>query len=87
MIDLWPMKEIHVDPRAAIAWVQPGVLWGELDAATQEHGLAVTGGRVVVAPASPASRSARAAAGSSARWAWRPTTCAPRACSPPTAAW
>jgi FAD/FMN-containing dehydrogenase len=26
--------------------MQPGVLWGELDAATQEHGLAVTGGRV-----------------------------------------
>ena len=28
--------------------MQPGVLWGELDAATQEHGLAVTGGRGVV---------------------------------------
>jgi hypothetical protein len=26
--------------------VQPGVVWGELDAATQEHGLAVTGGEV-----------------------------------------
>src|SRR4051794_6689792 len=45
LIDLRPMKAIHVDPARRIAWVQPGVLWGELDAATQEHGLAVTGGR------------------------------------------
>ena len=48
VIDLGPLKAIHVDPVRQIAWVQPGVLWGELDAATQEHGLAVTGGRVVV---------------------------------------
>ena len=46
VIDLGPLKAIHVDPARRIAWVQPGVLWGELDAATQEHGLAVTGGRV-----------------------------------------
>ncbi len=46
VIDLTPLKAIHVDPARRIAWVQPGVLWGELDAATQEHGLAVTGGRV-----------------------------------------
>src|SRR5918997_2266878 len=46
VIDLGPLKAIHVDPLRRIAWVQPGVLWGELDAATQEHGLAVTGGRV-----------------------------------------
>ena len=26
--------------------MQPGVVWGELDAATQEHGLATTGGRM-----------------------------------------
>ena len=45
VIDVGPMKDIHVDPARRIAWVQPGVLWGELDAATQEHGLAVTGGR------------------------------------------
>ena len=45
VIDLRPLKAIHVDPVRRIAWVQPGVLWGELDAATQEHGLAVTGGR------------------------------------------
>ncbi len=45
VIDVGPMKDIHVDPLRRIAWVQPGVLWAELDAATQEHGLAVTGGR------------------------------------------
>jgi FAD/FMN-containing dehydrogenase len=46
VIDLSPLNGIHVDPARRIAWVQPGALWGELDAATQEHGLAVTGGRV-----------------------------------------
>ena len=46
MIDLSPMKDIIVDPGARVAHVQPGVTWGELDAATQEHGLAITGGRV-----------------------------------------
>jgi hypothetical protein len=45
LIDLSPLKAIHVDTYRRIAWVQPGVLWSELDAATQEHGLAVTGGR------------------------------------------
>jgi FAD binding domain-containing protein/berberine-like enzyme len=46
VIDLGPLKAIHVDPLRRIAWVQPGVVWGELDAATQQHGLAVTGGRM-----------------------------------------
>ena len=46
MIDLSPMKSIAVDPEARIARVGAGVLWAELDAATQEHGLAVTGGLV-----------------------------------------
>ena len=46
VIDLSPLNAIHVDPVRQIAWVQPGAVWGELDAATQEHGLAVTGGRV-----------------------------------------
>src|SRR4051812_46405602 len=45
-IDLTPMKRITVDPAARTARAQAGVTWGELDAATQEHGLAVTGGRV-----------------------------------------
>jgi hypothetical protein len=46
VIDLRPMKEITIDPEARTARVQGGATWGDLDAATQEHGLAVTGGRV-----------------------------------------
>jgi hypothetical protein len=45
-VDLRGMKEIEVDPVRRTARVGGGVTWGELDAATQEHGLAVTGGRV-----------------------------------------
>jgi FAD/FMN-containing dehydrogenase len=46
VIDLRPMNRIEVDVAARVARVQGGALWAELDAATQEHGLAVTGGRV-----------------------------------------
>lgn len=46
VIDLRGMKGIVVDAARKSAVVQGGVLWGELDAATQAHGLAVTGGRV-----------------------------------------
>src|SRR4051812_48012838 len=46
LIDVRAMNAVHVDPARRIAWVGPGAVWGELDAATQEHGLAVTGGRV-----------------------------------------
>jgi FAD/FMN-containing dehydrogenase len=46
VIDLSPMKGIEVDPSGRTATVEGGVLWAELDAATQEHGLAVTGGLV-----------------------------------------
>ncbi|MEX2193965.1 MAG: FAD-binding oxidoreductase [Thermoleophilaceae bacterium] len=45
VIDLSPMKGIEVDPQARTARAQPGLTWSEFDAATQEHGLAVTGGR------------------------------------------
>ena len=45
-LDLRGMKGIRVDPVARTAEVETGCTWGELDAATQEHGLAVTGGRV-----------------------------------------
>ena len=44
MIDLAPMKGIHVDPRARRVRAQGGVTWGELNRETQLHGLAVTGG-------------------------------------------
>ncbi len=46
MIDLSLLKAISVDPEKRIAVAEGGVCWGELDAATQAHGLAVTGGRV-----------------------------------------
>ncbi len=46
VIDLRPMNRVDVDADARIAKVGAGANWGELDAATQEHGLAVTGGRV-----------------------------------------
>jgi FAD/FMN-containing dehydrogenase len=45
-IDLRGMKGISVDPEARTVRAEGGLTWGELDAATQEHGLAVTGGRV-----------------------------------------
>jgi FAD/FMN-containing dehydrogenase len=46
VIDLGPMREIHVDPEAGTARAGAGVLWGELDRATQAFGLATTGGIV-----------------------------------------
>src|SRR6266540_3661466 len=45
-IDLRTMNRIDVDPDQRIARIEGGARWGEIDAATQEHGLAVTGGRV-----------------------------------------
>jgi len=46
LIDLGAMKRISVDPAARRARVEPGTNWGEVDRATQEHGLATPGGRV-----------------------------------------
>src|SRR5215207_4300897 len=46
VIDLSKMKGIEVDPDGRTAQVEAGVLLGELDAATQEHGLAVPAGIV-----------------------------------------
>jgi FAD/FMN-containing dehydrogenase len=45
-IDLRGIKTAVVDAAAKTVLVGGGLTWGELDAATQEHGLAVTGGRV-----------------------------------------
>lgn len=46
VIDLSQMKEIEVDPGRRVARAQAGVVWGELDRATQVHGLATPGGVV-----------------------------------------
>lgn len=46
MIDLSLMKGIHVEPERGTANAQPGVVFGELDHATQPYGLAVPGGIV-----------------------------------------
>jgi FAD/FMN-containing dehydrogenase len=46
MIDLAEMKRIEVDPEARTARAEGGVNWNEFNAATGEHGLAVTGGAV-----------------------------------------
>jgi FAD/FMN-containing dehydrogenase len=45
-IDMRGLKAIAVDPTDRTVRVAAGCTWGELDAACQEHGLAVTGGRV-----------------------------------------
>ena len=46
LIDLSPMKGIHVDLHNHTARAQGGVLWKELNRETQVHGLATTGGVV-----------------------------------------
>jgi hypothetical protein len=46
VIDLSPMKGIRVDLGARTVRAQGGLTWGELDAETQAHGLATTGGLV-----------------------------------------
>lgn len=46
VIDFSSMKSVTLDPVRRIARAEPGVKWTELDAATQAHGLATTGGTV-----------------------------------------
>jgi FAD/FMN-containing dehydrogenase len=46
VIDTGPMKSVDIDVEGRTGRFGAGLTWGELDAATQEHGLAVTGGRV-----------------------------------------
>ena len=44
VIDLSPMKGIHVDPKKRTARVEGGALWREFNRETQVYGLATTGG-------------------------------------------
>ena len=44
VIDLSPLKKIHVDPQARTVRVGGGCLWGEVDRATNEYGLATPSG-------------------------------------------
>lgn len=46
VVDTSRMKEITVDPETGRTTIQAGVLLGEMDAATQEHGLAIPAGVV-----------------------------------------
>jgi FAD/FMN-containing dehydrogenase len=46
MIDLSPMSAVRVDPVQRKAWVSGGSLLGNVDRATQPHGLATTAGNV-----------------------------------------
>jgi FAD/FMN-containing dehydrogenase len=46
VIDVSALKAVDVDPASRTVSVAPGVTWAELDEATQEHGLAVTGARL-----------------------------------------
>jgi FAD/FMN-containing dehydrogenase len=46
VIDLSAMKSIAIDEARGTARAEAGLLWGEFDSATAEHGLATTGGLV-----------------------------------------
>ncbi len=46
MIDLSLLKAVRVDPAGRTARAAAGLVWGELDKATQPFGLAVTGGQI-----------------------------------------
>ena len=46
VVDVRPMKSVSVDPDARTVTAGAGLTCGEFDRATQEYGLALTGGRV-----------------------------------------
>jgi FAD/FMN-containing dehydrogenase len=46
VIDVRPLQRIEVDLRTRTVRAGAGLTWAQLDAATQAHGLAVTGGRI-----------------------------------------
>src|SRR6478752_4077758 len=64
-VDLRGMKGISVDPEARTVRAEGGLNWGEFDAATTEHGLVGTGGRV------PSTGIAGLALGSGSGWVER----------------
>lgn len=46
VIDLSPMRGVHVDPVKRLAYAQGGATWADVDQATQVYGLATPGGAV-----------------------------------------
>ena len=46
VVDLAGLRRVEVDPEARTARAGGGVLWGDFDAATQQHGLHTPGGRM-----------------------------------------
>lgn len=46
VVDVRGMRDVAVDPGRGVARVGGGATWGEVDRATQQFGLATTGGRV-----------------------------------------
>lgn len=46
VVDFSAMKRLDVDPDRRVAWVRPGLTWGEYNARTHDHGLATPGGDV-----------------------------------------
>ena len=46
LLDLAPMRGVHVDPERRLAHVQGGALWGDVDRETQRFGLVAPGGVV-----------------------------------------
>ena len=70
------MKDVAIDAAGRSGRFGAGLTWGELDAATAEHGLAVTGGRVTHTGV------AGLALGSGSGWLERLWGRAPRTSSP-----
>src|SRR5262245_31406883 len=56
MIDLSPMKSVHVDPQGKTVRAEAGVTRGEFDRETQAFGLATTGGLVSTTGIAPRGR-------------------------------
>jgi FAD/FMN-containing dehydrogenase len=46
VLDLSPMRNVHVDPASRRAYVGGGAVWADVDHETQAHGLATTGGLI-----------------------------------------